>query len=117
MRYTQTVRYACNQLPRSDKGSCLHTVAAKVDDLVVSAFFQAIQPAQLDALALWLDQQQQEQQQLERHWQQRLERARYETKLAEKRYRSVDPENRLVAATLEGQWEETLRSPRNPGGL
>lgn len=109
VRYTQTVRYACNQFPRADKGSCLHTVAAKVDDLVVTAFFQAIQPAQLDALALCLEQQQQEQQQLDRQWQQRLERTRYEAKLAEKRYRSVDPENRLVAATLETQWEETLR--------
>lgn len=110
VRYTQTVRYACNHLPRSDKGSCLHTVAAKVDDLVVAAFFQAIQPAQLDALALLLDQQQQEHRQLDHQWQQRLERTRYEAKLAEKRYRSVDPENRLVAATLEAQWEETLRS-------
>lgn len=115
VRYTQTVRYACTHLPRSDKGSCLHTVAAKVDDLVVTAFFQAVQPAQLDALALWLDQQQQEHQQLDQHWQQRRERARYEAKLAEKRYRTVDPENRLVAATLETQWEETLRRLQETG--
>lgn len=36
---------------------------------------------------------------------------RYEARLAEKQYRLVDPENRLVAAELE-RWEETLRALR-----
>ena len=33
---------------------------------------------------------------------------RYEANQAEKRYRCADPENRLVARTLEAQWEEKL---------
>ena len=31
---------------------------------------------------------------------------------AERRYRAVDPENRLVARSLEQRWEETLRAER-----
>jgi hypothetical protein len=37
-------------------------------------------------------------------------RAEYEARLAEKRYRAVDPENRLVAAELERQWEVALQA-------
>ena len=45
---------------------------------------------------------------LERHWQQRLERARYEVDRARRQYGAVEPENRLVARTLEKAWEEAL---------
>lgn len=41
---------------------------------------------------------------------QRVERARYEADLAERRYMRVDPDNRLVADALEGDWNEKLRS-------
>ena len=34
-------------------------------------------------------------------WHRRIERARYEADLAERRYEAVDPANRLIAATLE----------------
>ena len=37
---------------------------------------------------------------------------RDEIDLAERRYRAVDPENRLVASTLEKHWEEALRKER-----
>lgn len=35
-----------------------------------------------------------------------LERARYEAELARRRYLKVDPDNRLVADTLEADWNE-----------
>jgi hypothetical protein len=54
----------------------------------------------------------QEHARLNRHWQQRLQRAQYEIDLAERRYRAVDPDNRLVAASLETQWEQSLRDKR-----
>jgi hypothetical protein len=38
----------------------------------------------------------------------RLERAEYETALAERRYQEVDPSQRLVAATLERRWNAAL---------
>ena len=39
-----------------------------------------------------------------------MERVRYESVDAERRYRGVDPENRLVARSLERRWEETLQA-------
>jgi hypothetical protein len=45
----------------------------------------------------------------ERLRQQQVERARYEVELARRRYMQVDPENRLVAANLEAEWNEALR--------
>jgi hypothetical protein len=38
-----------------------------------------------------------------------VERAAYEARLAERRYKAVDPDNRVVARTLERQWENCLR--------
>ena len=38
-----------------------------------------------------------------------VERARYEAERAERRYRTVEPENRLVARGLETEWENRLR--------
>jgi DNA invertase Pin-like site-specific DNA recombinase len=113
VRYRSTPTYACAQLYDSfNKKSCLFITAPKIDEVVVQAFFAAIQPAQLDALAELLKQQQQEQQQLDQQWQQRLQRTTYEALRAERQYQSVDPENRLVAATLEKRWEETLLALR-----
>ena len=37
-----------------------------------------------------------------------VERARYEAELARRRFQAVDPENRLVARTLERDWEARL---------
>jgi DNA invertase Pin-like site-specific DNA recombinase len=39
-----------------------------------------------------------------------VERARYEAELAQRRYMRVDPDNRLVADTLEADWNRRLRA-------
>ena len=41
---------------------------------------------------------------------QQVERARHEAHLARRRYMQIDPDNRLVATTLEADWNETLRA-------
>jgi hypothetical protein len=41
-------------------------------------------------------------------WQQRLERAHYDAERAARQYQAVEPENRLVARTLEQHWEAAL---------
>jgi DNA invertase Pin-like site-specific DNA recombinase len=41
---------------------------------------------------------------------QAVERARYETELARRRYMRVDPDNRLVADSLEAEWNQALRA-------
>jgi hypothetical protein len=46
---------------------------------------------------------------VERQWQLQLERAHYEADLARRRFMAVEPENRLVARTLEGAWNAKLQ--------
>lgn len=43
-----------------------------------------------------------------KQWRLGVERAGYEAARAERRYRAVDPDNRLVARGLEREWEESL---------
>ncbi|MGO8950887.1 MAG: recombinase family protein, partial [Ktedonobacterales bacterium] len=45
---------------------------------------------------------------LERAWQDKLQRLRYQADLARRRYEAVDPANRLVAQTLETEWNARL---------
>ncbi len=45
-----------------------------------------------------------------KQWRLGVERANYEAQRAERRYRAVDPDNRLVARGLEREWEERLRA-------
>jgi hypothetical protein len=45
-----------------------------------------------------------------KHWRLGVERASYAASLAERRYRAVDPDNRLVARGLDREWEESLTS-------
>jgi DNA invertase Pin-like site-specific DNA recombinase len=42
-------------------------------------------------------------------WRRRIERARYEADLAERRYEAVDPHNRLIASTLEQRWNRAAQ--------
>jgi DNA invertase Pin-like site-specific DNA recombinase len=107
--YKPGVRYACNGLSKEfAEPMCASLDGASVDALAVQAFFDAIQPAQLDALEALLAQRRQERAQVERHWEQQVQRATYEAHLSRRRYEGVDPDNRLVAAELERRWEEKL---------
>ena len=42
-------------------------------------------------------------------WQRRIERARYDAGLAERRYEAVDPQNRLIASALEQRWNDAMQ--------
>ena len=107
--YKPGVRYICHGLTKEfAEPMCASMDGPSIEALVVQAFFAAIQPAQLDALEALLAQRRQERAQVERHWEQQLQRATYEAQLARRRYESVDPGNRLVAAELERRWEEKL---------
>src|SRR5207244_5098748 len=46
---------------------------------------------------------------LERRWSLKRERASYEAERARRQYDAVEPENRLVARSLERVWEDKLR--------
>ncbi len=67
-----------------------------------------MKPAELEVSMAAFDQVTTQARQLDRQWQLSLERARYEAELARRRFVAVDPENRLVARTLEREWNERL---------
>jgi DNA invertase Pin-like site-specific DNA recombinase len=103
--------YDCvRHLLRGVARTCRGLQARAVDELVAAQVLQAVTPAALELSARAFADQQQERARLEQHWRQRLERARYEAERAERQYRAVEPENRLVARTLETAWEEALKA-------
>lgn len=108
-KHKNAPRYVCNTAVMRFAGpTCLSVSAPPVDAVVVQAFFDAIRPAQLDALEAILVAQREDHQRLAQQWEQRLKRVRYEAHLAGRQYNAVDPENRLVAAELERRWEQKL---------
>jgi DNA invertase Pin-like site-specific DNA recombinase len=112
VRYTRngtTPSYECNQVHKQQGGpTCQFVRGDGVDAAVARLFLEAIQPAQLEVSLATLEQIEEQARQLERQWQLRLERARYEADLARRRFLAVEPENRLVARNLEKDWNEKL---------
>jgi len=103
--------YLCNAL-RATHGapSCLYVAARRIDEAVTGAFFEAVRPSEISLLEEVLAAQGAERERLLQHHRDSVKAATYEVRLAEKRYRSVDPENRLVASELERGWEGALHS-------
>ena len=65
----------------------------------------------VDLSFMILEQHQYHQKSFIHQWQKKLQRLEYESNLARRRYEAVDPENRLVASTLE--MESGSVKPRN----
>lgn len=110
VQYKANHRYECHALRlKLGQPLCVSLHGPSIDEQVVLAFFEALRPAQLDILAALEADQQTEYDRQVRQWQERLKRAEYEAHLAQRQYNAVDPDNRLVAASLERRWEEALR--------
>lgn len=88
---------------------CLSIGAKTVDEQVVNAFLQAVTPVAVEVTIEALRQIESHQEAALSQWRLAVERARYEAERAERRYRAVEPENRLVARGLETEWENRLR--------
>jgi DNA invertase Pin-like site-specific DNA recombinase len=89
---------------------CLNIGGVQIDEAVVAAFLGAVAPAGLDASLRAAEQLQADHFGALAQWRLAVERAEYEAQRAERHYRAVDPDNRLVARGLEARWEECLRS-------
>ena len=89
---------------------CQAVRALQLDAAVEQHFLAALEPDQLALALATLEQFEGEVRVLQRQWQLRLERARYEADRAQRQYHAVEPEHRLVARSLERQWEEKLRA-------
>jgi DNA invertase Pin-like site-specific DNA recombinase len=88
---------------------CLNIGGVQIDQAVAQALIEALKPATLEATLQATQQLESDHDAALAQWRLAVERTRYEAERAERRYRAVDPENRLVARGLEAAWETRLR--------
>jgi excisionase family DNA binding protein len=101
--------YCTGGQPGASRGNWhLRVGGAAIDAAVAEAFLAALAPAALQAcLAAAGQLEAGYDTALDQHRRQ-VEQARYQAAKAERRYRAVDPDNRLVARGLETEWEQAL---------
>jgi len=87
----------------------MSTGGQAIDAAVAGAFLAALAPAALDACLQAAAQLEDGHDAALAQHQRQVEQARYHASRAERRYRAVDPDNRLVARGLETEWEQALR--------
>jgi len=101
--------YCANSQAFNGRGTwCLRVGGVRVDRAVVESFLEAIGPAGLEAAIAAQSLGEAQDQSALKQCRLQVERARYEVERAERRFRNVEPENRLVARTLETEWENKL---------
>jgi DNA invertase Pin-like site-specific DNA recombinase/transposase len=88
---------------------CLRVGGVRIDEAVAGAFLAAVTPAGIEASLKATEMLAAERDAALDQWRLEVERIRYEAERAERRYRAVEPENRLVARGLEAEWEKRLR--------
>ena len=89
---------------------CQQIVGGELDAAIGRLLVEAVTPVTLEvALAVQkeLENRSEESDRLRR---QAVEQARYESDLARRRYMRCDPDNRLVADSLEAEWNQALRN-------
>jgi DNA invertase Pin-like site-specific DNA recombinase len=99
---------AANHIANGRGLFCLRVGGVRIDEAVTHAFLEAIAPAGMEAALVAEKNLETDHEAALAQWRLQVERARYETERTERRYRSVEPENRLVARTLETEWESRL---------
>jgi DNA invertase Pin-like site-specific DNA recombinase len=101
--------YVCSGQHDIGGASCWSVSGRPIDQAVEQLLLSTVIPSELE-LGLAVEREVEAQaHSLAEQWRARIEQAQYAARLAERRYKAVDPENRVVARTLERQWEERLR--------
>jgi DNA invertase Pin-like site-specific DNA recombinase len=108
-RYSTPGYYcAANTLVNGRGAYCLRVGGVQIDEAVARVFLDTVAPAGIEAALLAEKQLQSDEDTSLKQWRLQVENARYQAERAERRYRTVEPENRLVARTLEAEWERLL---------
>jgi hypothetical protein len=103
------LRYACSREMVNYGGSMCQSLAGMpLDSWLSELVLQALDPAALEVSLEVAADVEAQRQRLHQHWAKRLERAAYEADRAARQSHAGEPENRLVARTLERQWDEAL---------
>jgi hypothetical protein len=100
-------RYHCSgeHLVEGRGSYCRNIDGVQIDEAVARAFLAALEPAKIAAMLAAAEQLEMNRAAALKHWRLGLERASYAASLAERRYRAVDPDNRLAARGLERAWQ------------
>jgi hypothetical protein len=108
-RQGRVARYYCRG-DGAQRGwdSCLSLGSLRADAAVVAEMLAAVEPAGIAAACEASEQTQWQEQDKRRAVELALEKARYEAQRAQRQFDAVEPENRLVAAELEGRWNQAL---------
>jgi excisionase family DNA binding protein len=111
---TRVYQYRCFAA-RAKLGApdCQLVGGKRIDQSVVDAFLEATEPAALEVAGEANRLVRRENEQMETYWRHQIEKAEYDAQRAERQYEAVEPENRLVARTLERRWNERLVDLQN----
>ncbi|MGE5636673.1 MAG: recombinase family protein [Nocardioidaceae bacterium] len=106
----QSPAYHCpSSILVENRGSwCLRIGGTQIDQAVAGALLAALTPAGVKAALQAAEALEQDHDAALKQWRLQVERARYQAERAERRYRQVEPEHRLVARGLERDWERAL---------
>lgn len=106
-----TPDYVCqkDRVERS-QSECQHIPGRGVDEAVGRLLVESVSPLALEVVLQVQAEIQARLAEADRLRRQQVQRAEYEADQARVRYMRVDPNNRLVADTLETQWNEKLRT-------
>jgi excisionase family DNA binding protein len=91
-------------------GSCLRVGGRTLDEAAAGALVEALTRAGVKAALAAAEALEQDHDEALEQWRLQVERAHYEALRAERRYRQVEPEHRLVARGLERDWERALQA-------
>jgi hypothetical protein len=89
--------------------SCLEVSSTPLDKVIADRVVGAITPVTIELALAALTNLEERDREIGAQWWMRIERARYDADLAERRYEEVDPSNRLIAATLEVRWNDAMQ--------
>lgn len=104
--------YTCQSgnIERCESFRCQDIPGAGIDKFISNLLLETVSPMMLNVAIAVQDELQSRISETDDLRKKHVERLRYETEAARRRYMRVDPDNRLVAASLEADWNHRLRS-------
>lgn len=102
--------YECNGRKRQGLTgcSCFAFRADTVDPIIEQKLIEVLRPANIAIAIHALQEIEKRNASLDKHWQMNIQRCQYLADIAQRRFEQVDPANRLVAASLEKNWNQEL---------
>lgn len=101
--------YRCLNLnPKPGIDTCLNFSGRSLEDAISVHLLAVVEPKAIEAAFLAAEQNNDQRRQRCAATELELQQARYQARIAERRYEAVDPEKRLVAAELEARWNVAL---------